>query len=351
MQVANREVASRRATLRTTMGRTMGVAVAVAVLVAPVSATTHASAVSSAQRAGITLSANLSQTQVVVGRRVRISGAATLASSVRKVVLQRRMPDGWKNVKSVAPPESTYRMRVPTGWFGSFGYRVKAVGVAGVSPAYSQVKSLRVVPSYAARGSASAHTFAASPTALWESCRVIGYRVNAAQARSGALEDVRRALRRVHQATGLRFSYQGGTAIVPQSFSDSYPPDSPLVIAWARPEQSPLLTQGGGSPLGVGGSAWTFGFRDATGADVSRIRSGSVVIDSTRQGQFPAGFGLGKTRGELLMHEIGHAVGLQHTSDTRQIMFPSMQSGRARWGAGDLAGLAGLGANQGCLTS
>jgi len=155
----------------------------------------------------------------------------------------------------------------------------------------------------------------------------------------------------MHQATGLRFAYHGSTTIVPQSFFDSYPTDSALVIAWAKPEQSPLLTQGGASPLGVGGSAWTFGFRDATGADVSRIRSGHVVIDSTQQDQSPAGFGLGKTRGELLMHEIGHAVGLQHTSDTRQIMYPSMQSGRARWGAGDLAGLAGLGANQGCLTS
>jgi len=328
----------------------MGAAMAMVVVVAPFSAATHASAVSSAQRAGITLYAALSRAQVVVGGRVSISGTASPASSVRTVVLQRRMPNRWKNVKSMAPPESTYRMRVPAGWFGSFSYRVKAVGVAGVSPTYSQVKSLSVIPSYDARGAASAHTFAANPTARWNSCRVVGYRVNAAQARSGALEDVRRALRRVHQATGLRFAYHGGTAIVPQSFFDSYPPDSELVIAWARPEQSPLLTQGGVSPLGVGGSAWTFGFRDASGADVSRIRSGHVVIDSTQQDQSPAGFGLGKTRGELLMHEIGHAVGLQHTYDARQIMYPSMQSGIARWGAGDLAGLAALGANQGCLT-
>lgn len=242
-------------------------------------------------------------------------------------------------------------MRVPTGWFGSFSYRVKAVGVGGVSPRYSTVKGVRVGPSYNPRGPARAHTFAASPTARWNSCRVIGYRVNAARARPGALKDAKGALRRVHQATGLRFAYNGGTTIIPQSFFDSYPSDSALVIAWAKPGDSPLLTQGAGWPLGVGGSAWTYGFHDATGAKVSRIRSGHVVIDSTQQDRSPAGFGRGKTRGELLMHELGHAVGLQHTYDTRQIMYPLMQSGSARWGTGDLAGLAALGANQGCVTS
>lgn len=347
MPVVNRDVAPLRAALRTTMGA----AVAMVVLIAPVAVTTQASAVSFARRADITLSATWSGSEVVVGRRVRVSGTASPASSVRKVVLQRRMPAGWKSVKSVVPPETTYRMRVPSGWFGSFSYRVKAVGVAGVSPTYSQVKSVRVVPSYAPRGSVAAHTFAASPTARWNSCRVVDYRVNATQASPGALKDVKGALMRVHRATGLRFAYQGTTTIVPQSFFDSYPPDSAMVIAWAKPEQSPLLTQGGESPLGVGGSAWTFGFYDATGAAVSNIRSGHVVIDSTQQDRSPAGFGSGKTRGELLMHEIGHAVGLEHTYDARQIMYPLMQSGVARWGAGDLAGLATLGANQGCLTS
>ena len=343
MPVVNREVAPRRATVCA--------AVAMAVLIAPVSATTEASAVSSVRRADIALSAIWSGSEVVVGRRVRVSGSAFPASSVRRVVLQRRMPDGWKNVTSIAPSESTYRLRVPTGWFGSFSYRVKAVGVRGVSSTYTQAKSVRVVPSYDPRGSARSHTFAASPTARWNSCGVIGYRVNVAQARSGALKDVRGALLRVHQATGLRFAYHGRTTIIPESFFDSYPPDSALVIAWAKPEQSLLLTQGGVRPLGVGGSAWTFDFHDATGAAVSRIRSGHVVIDSAQQDGFPAGFGRGKTRGELLMHEIGHAVGLQHTYDARQIMYPLMQSGVARWGAGDLAGLAALGANQGCLTS
>lgn len=336
MHVVSHEVASRRAT-----------AIAAIALVAPVSFTTHAAAVADGLPV-IVLSATWSGSVVMAGHRASASGSASPASSVRRVVLQRRMPDGWKKVKSVAPAESTYRMRVPTGWFGSFDYRVKAVGVRGVSPAYSQVKSVRVVPSYNPGGAASAHTFAASPTARWDACRVIRYRVNAAQAEPGALKDVKVALLRVHRATGLRFAYNGTTRIIPQSFSDSYPADSALVIAWARPAQSPLLAVG--RPMGVGGSAWEYGFHDATGAAVSRIRAGHVVIDSTQQDQSPAGFGRGKTRGELLMHEIGHAVGLQHTNDARQIMYPLMQSGVARWGAGDLAGLAKVGVNQGCLT-
>ena len=76
----------------------------------------------------------------------------------------------------------------------------------------------------------------------------------------------------------------------------------------------------------------------------------ATAIDATQQGGAPAGFGRGKTRGELLMHEFGHAVGLQHVDGRRQVMYPLMQPERARWGAADLASLVKVGANRGCLS-
>lgn len=50
---------------------------------------------------------------------------------------------------------------------------------------------------------------------------------------------------------------------------------------------------------------------------------------------------------ELVMHELGHAVGLGHVDDRDQIMYPLMQ-GRTVWGDGDRAGLARVGRGAGC---
>jgi len=49
------------------------------------------------------------------------------------------------------------------------------------------------------------------------------------------------------------------------------------------------------------------------------------------------------------MHELGHAVGLDHTTDATQIMYPTLTRKPARWGTGDRRGLAYLGRSRGCL--
>ena len=73
------------------------------------------------------------------------------------------------------------------------------------------------------------------------------------------------------------------------------------------------------------------------------------------------GFGTGPTsgwqgtRGQLVLHEFHHALGLGHTPTSRpdeaQIMYPALTHKTAVWGAGDRTALKVLGRTSGCLSS
>jgi hypothetical protein len=51
----------------------------------------------------------------------------------------------------------------------------------------------------------------------------------------------------------------------------------------------------------------------------------------------------------LLLHEIAHAIGLDHVSDRNQVMVPSTGRAYPGYGPGDLEGLWNVGAARGCL--
>jgi hypothetical protein len=296
-----------------------------------------------------TLTAALSARRVAAGESVTLSGTLPRSASGWTLTLQRQAPGGWF---AAAPKRnvdrSEYRFTLPTTWYGSHRFRVVAEhsGARVVSPA----RVVKVRPTYRPSGRARDHSFFGGPAPRWNPCTPLRYRVNTRQATAGALADVKGAMSRIREATGLDFVYAGPTSVIPQGTSgERFPGDTDFVIAWARPGQAKMLASNP-SAAGVGGPEYySFGFRNGDGRATSWIVRGKVVLNATQR--YPAGFGAGYTRGELLMHEIAHATGLDHTMSRAQMMYPVMQPGLARFGAGDLAGLAKVGAGQGCIYS
>lgn len=205
-------------------------------------------------------------------------------------------------------------------------------------------------PSYLSsgpRGSSTAYALyknANGTVTRWNPCDgVIRVRVNPTGGGSGALQDAQQAITALAQASGLKFTYDGTTSFIPRSGNGGSQP-AQIVIAWASRTQTDLLSSGA---IGQGGwrssGVSTDGYRW-----IWKITQGFVVLDPAAR--VSGGFGRGASRGSLLLHELGHAAGLGHSSESLQVMYPSLSStSYASWGSGDRAGLTQVGASKGCV--
>jgi hypothetical protein len=99
---------------------------------------------------------------------------------------------------------------------------------------------------------------------------------------------------------------------------------------------------------------------DGRGRPVTEIREAAVVLDSDAYADTDtysqSYLATRPTWGEVVLHELGHAFGLDHVSATDEIMYPDIGVGRypdgtfrGQYDAGDLAGLATNGLGQGCF--
>ncbi|GAA2164711.1 matrixin family metalloprotease [Pedococcus bigeumensis] len=191
----------------------------------------------------------------------------------------------------------------------------------------------------------------------WNGCQTgITYKVNlgavpSAQ-RASVLADTQKALVQVQNSTGFRFVYKGSTTEVPRV--GSMPKQTAeLVVAFTSPSKTNYALSG--STLGQGGLYYGWVSRTVSGKTTYTVAAqrGFVVIDTPQMlTQLKSGTGTGLRRQNLLSHELGHAMGLQHVDDTHQQMYPSLRTTSPQFFySGDRTGLVKVGKPAGCINT
>lgn len=182
---------------------------------------------------------------------------------------------------------------------------------------------------------------------------VIHYKVNPA-GHSARVRLAKRAVAKLSASSGLTFAYDGRTTYIPHKVNDVFQAleqerkaGVPLVIAWAKqgtgPGSSNLLTS---FEAGVGTVSWR-----SSSTSQLRINDGAVVIKRGATGALESGFAAGGSIGALMLHELGHAVGLEHAS-AGQIMYPIIgATSPSNYANGDRTGLSKVGLSAGCMTT
>lgn len=197
----------------------------------------------------------------------------------------------------------------------------------------------------------------AKPVLRWNPCQsAITYKVNLAlvpsKYRATFLSETKSSVARVATATKMKFVYKGTTSEIPTPGSASKQ-SAEIVIAWTSPSKTRYSLSG--ATAGQGGFTYAWASRTSGGKTTYTYaaRRGFVVLDTPQAlAQMKGGFGPGVRRTNLVMHELGHAVGLQHVSDTHQLMYPTLRSSTpSGFAAGDKAGLSRVGRNAGCLST
>jgi hypothetical protein len=304
---------------------------------------TPSSTVGGAQR---TVTVKLSKSKVPEGAKVYASGRVSGAPGKQAIRVGFKLPGGGESYFLSTQTDSAgkYKVRVDTRWAASTRVAVSASQTA-THQAVSAYQRLKVTRTDKAAGSKKAYKFLLKG-ASWDPCRTIEYRLNTDRAPKGAAADVKTSLRRVTAASGLRFKDAGKTTYIPYA-NDKYAkprPEGGMVFGWASSKHADGLRS---STVGQGGFSVKAYARNGHGKEVLTIGEGNVLIDSGEHIKKRYG-----SRGHqaLLMHEIGHALGLAHVHSRTQVMNPVLQVKVISFGKGDLAGLNKLGANGGCHT-
>jgi hypothetical protein len=185
----------------------------------------------------------------------------------------------------------------------------------------------------------------------WNPCETITYAVNVRGVNSPVRPDLKEALRRVTRATGVEFESVGTTK---ETFMSAYRRmryqgvirKAELILIWVDHEDYRSILRRLQDPRPSIAFAKTMA---GLYVDRDQYFGGIIVMDEDATSS--RGFADRYTHGSVLLHELGHIMGLDHVRDPDQLMY----SGRhpnydlRDFGPGDLEGLRRLGMEAGCL--
>ncbi|MBT1001994.1 matrixin family metalloprotease [Paenarthrobacter sp. DKR-5] len=228
-------------------------------------------------------------------------------------------------------------------------------GGAFPTPGYGEAPAPLGRPEALSARSASYKFLLSSPTqrfVAYDPCRPVHYVVRAANEPADGPALLQAAFARLSRATGLRFIDDGSTIEGPskqrQMFQKARYGDrwAPVLITWDTIREEPsfkttttptaygysehtVLGLTGSSDAAANGHPWVY----VTGQ--MKLNAAGLTAQEARQG--PAAVQA------VIEHELGHLVGLDHTTDPAQLMYPESGAGRLAYNTGDLTGLAQLG--------
>lgn len=330
----------------------------VAALTAPASASdTSPAAAGQATKRAAAPTATPSVTTAVAGAPVTVTGTASSGATVK---LQRMHAQRWQTVATTAATGGSYTVTFPTDWYANQQVRVLETRTKQTSPVFK----VRVTPDYVPGGSAGSWTHvSAAQKWRWNPCEPITYRINPAGGYGGQEADIHAAFAQVARATGFTFRYLGTTT---KSKAGSSRKREDILLGWKSEEEYPRLK---GNVMGVA-MPWNSlprykGYSEIWRATIYLDESEVETVESMEWGyegtwdqaavdEFNAG-----NFKTIILHEVVHAIGLGHVDDRSQVMNPYTW---AEWDdsgnviqspdmlqAGDLAGLASVGARNGCF--